>query len=146
MQTFGTAREAKEFLVARIVTEAQRENVPLSAVERKMLYFSETAWTLPDIAEVNEAFDREYDQAEYERKIANLIRKLATRARAEDREELDAWTEAVRTLKKEDHYLLVMIAAAEASGRPRGDFLKLLATALAVVAVLLAIIFLTAGR
>jgi hypothetical protein len=39
-----------------------------------------------------------------------------------------------------------MIAAAEASGRPRGDFLKLLATALAVVAVLLAIIFLTAGR
>jgi hypothetical protein len=146
VQTFGTAREAKEFLVTRIVTEAQRENVPMSAVERKMLYFSETAWTLPDIAEVNEAFDREYDQAEYERKIANLIRKLSARARAEDREELDVWREAVRTLKKEDHYLLVMIAAAEASGRPRGDFLKLLATALAIVAVLLAIIFLTASR
>ncbi len=56
--TFDTARDAKEFLVSRIVTEAQREGIPLSEVEREMLYFSETASTLPDIAEVNAAFDR----------------------------------------------------------------------------------------
>jgi hypothetical protein len=64
---FAAPRDAKEFLINRIVTEAQRQSVSLSDVERKMLYFSETAWTLPDIEEVNEAFDREYDQAKYER-------------------------------------------------------------------------------
>ena len=72
MTRFASAREAKEFLVARIAEEAQREGVPLSEVERKMLYFTETAWTLPDIMEVNDQFDREYDAAEYEKKIADL--------------------------------------------------------------------------
>jgi hypothetical protein len=70
MRTFPSARDAKEFLVSRIVAESQREGVSLSEVERKMLYFSESAWTLPDIAEVNDAFDREYNQAEYEQKLA----------------------------------------------------------------------------
>jgi hypothetical protein len=51
---FHSAREAKEFLISRIVEEARRENIPLSEVERKMLYFSETDWTLPDIMQVNE--------------------------------------------------------------------------------------------
>jgi len=50
MTRFTSAREAKEFLVAKIAEEAQREGVPLSEVERKMLCFSETGWTLPDIA------------------------------------------------------------------------------------------------
>jgi hypothetical protein len=66
MRTFANTRDAKEFLVSRIIMESQREGVPLSEVERKMLYFSETAWTLPDMAEVSDAFDREYDQAEFE--------------------------------------------------------------------------------
>ena len=34
-----------------------------------MLYFSETAWTLPDMAEVNQEFDSNYDQGEFARKI-----------------------------------------------------------------------------
>jgi hypothetical protein len=53
---FGSAREAKEFLVSKIIEQAQREGVPVSEVERKMLYFTETAWTLPDMMEVNDAF------------------------------------------------------------------------------------------
>ena len=48
------AREAKEFLISKIVAEAQRENAPLSETERKMLYFTESGWTLPDIAQVSE--------------------------------------------------------------------------------------------
>jgi len=142
LQTFVTDRDAKEFLVSKIVTEAQRQAVPLSEVERKMLYFSETAWTLPDIAEVNDAFEREYNQAEYERKIENLIRNVRANARADNRDGLDAWTQAVRTLGKEDHYLLVMIAGARASGRPRGDLLKLVATALVIICAFVAIVFL----
>src|SRR5208283_1269599 len=75
MKTFHTGREAKEFLVTKIVEEAQRQNVPLSEVERKMLYFTESGWTLPDIMQVSEDFDREYDQANYEKKIAKLVTK-----------------------------------------------------------------------
>jgi len=72
MDHFSNAREAKEFLVSRIVQEAQQEGVSLSEVERKMLYFTETAWTLPDIMEVSDEFDRTYDQGEYEQRLQVL--------------------------------------------------------------------------
>ena len=61
---FRTQREAKEYLAERIVSEAVREGVPLSEIERKMLYFSETDWTLPNILEINAEFERDYDQNE----------------------------------------------------------------------------------
>jgi len=70
------AREAKEFLISKIVAEAQRENAPLSETERKMLYFTESGWTLPDIAQVSEQFDREYDQEHYEKKIRESLPRL----------------------------------------------------------------------
>src|SRR5262245_60087717 len=96
MQTFLTGRDAKEFLANRIVMEAEQRDVPLSEVERKILYFSETAWTLPDIIEINATFDRDYDQEEYEQKIADLIRTLFSKVRANGNE-MDTWREAVRT-------------------------------------------------
>lgn len=142
MQTFVTRRGAKELLVGWIIGEAESEGVALSDVERKMLYFSETAWTLPDMAEVNATFDREYDQTECEQKIAKLAGNFCANARADYRDEFDAWTGAVRTLSREDHYLSVLISKAEASGRPPGDFLKLLAAALIIVGVIIAIMFL----
>src|ERR1700693_4929902 len=92
---FGSARDAKEFLVSRIVEEAQREGVPLSEVERKMLYFSETAWTLPDMMEISEAFEREYDQEKYEEKIAKLVRHARARTRKENPQELEDWKDAI---------------------------------------------------
>lgn len=113
MQTFATSREAKEFLVSRIVTEAQREGVPLSEIEAKMLYFSETHWAPPDFMEVNDAFERDYDNAEYEQKVAALIRNFRTDARKNNRDEFDAWKEAFNTLRSEDHYLLVLISIAD---------------------------------
>lgn len=42
MMAFHNAREAKEFLISKIVAEAQLEGIPLSEIERKMLYFSES--------------------------------------------------------------------------------------------------------
>jgi hypothetical protein len=141
VQRFATARDAKEFLVGRIVAESQREGVPLSEVERKMLYFSETAWTLPNIGEVNDAFDREYNQAEYEQKIGRLIRNLCTNTRANNRKEFEAWTEAVSAIRREDHYLLVLIGAAESSILSARRLLKLSAIALVVAGVIMAIGF-----
>jgi hypothetical protein len=113
MSRFHRAREAKEFLVSRIVEKAARESVPLSEVERKMLYFSETDRTLPDIPEVNDQFDREYDQGEYEKKIVRLVRNAAENDRKESGEQYEARWEAIHLLEKEDHYILVMIRIAE---------------------------------
>lgn len=39
-----------------------------------MLYFSETDWTRPDIMEVNDEFDRDYDSNAYEKKITRVAR------------------------------------------------------------------------
>ena len=109
MTAFQSARDAKEFLIARIVEEAKCENIPLLEVERKMLYFSEMHWTLPDIASVSEKFDREYSQDEYEVKITRLIKEAAIHDHQQSAEQYGLWWDAIRLLKKEDHYILVMI-------------------------------------
>ena len=140
MKAFSSGPKAKEFVISKIVVEAQRENVILSEVERKMLYFSETAWTLPDIMSVNEDFDRQYDQDEYEQKIAGLIRKSYKRACKESPGDYDPWRDAIRRLGKQDHYLSVMIT--RAGLRPKGDQLKLFFAGMGVTTCLLLGIFL----
>jgi hypothetical protein len=132
MDDFHSGREAKEFLISKIVAEAQSENIALSEVERKMLYFTESGWTLPDIMEVSAAFDREYDQESYEQKIARVVVSTYKHILKDSRDEYDRWWAAIRFLQREDHYISVMIALADL--RPRGDQLKLLATGLAIVA------------
>ncbi len=131
MTAFHSGREAKEFLISELVAEAQRENVPLSEVERKMLYFTESGWTLPDIMKVSEDFDREYDQAKYEQKIAKLVTKADRRIRKGSREDYDRWWAAIRFLRREDHYISVMIRLAGL--RPRGDQLRLFAAGFGIV-------------
>lgn len=134
---FSSAREAKEFLVSGIVEEAQRESVPLSEVERKMLYFTETGWTLPGMIDVSNEFDSDYDQSDYEKKIASLIKNKMKWDRKENSQYVDSWMNAVRKLSKEDHYILVMIGQAGVSARPPGDTFRLLGSAMVIVAVVL---------
>ena len=113
---FRSVREAKEFLVGKIVGEAERDGVPLSEVERKMLYFTETGWTLPDMGEVNDRFDLEYAQDEYEDKISGLVQSYLVNAGAENNGKLEDWWEAVGKLTEGDHYLSVMIPPARSQG------------------------------
>jgi hypothetical protein len=131
VKAFHSGRKAKELLIPTRVAEAQRQNVVLSEIERKMLYFSESGWTLPDMTSVYEEFDRQYEQDEYERKIAGLIRKADKHARKESRDEYEAWWAAVRFLKREDHYISGMIGIAAI--RPAGDQLRLLGAGLGIV-------------
>ncbi|HTU41911.1 MAG TPA: hypothetical protein VMF10_09390 [Candidatus Aquilonibacter sp.] len=140
MKAFHSGQDAKEFLIAQIVEEAQRENIPLSEVERKMLYFTESGWTLPDIMKVSEDFDREYDQAEYERKIAKLVTKADRRMRKSSGDNYERWWAAIRFLQREDHYVSVMIRLAGL--RRRGDQLRLFVTGLGIVTCLLVWTFL----
>jgi hypothetical protein len=78
-----------------------------------MLFFSETHWTLPDIYEVNSAFEQEYNTADYEGKISQLIRSFKARTRRDDPAKLEDWNREVAAIASEDHYLLVMIGAAD---------------------------------
>ena len=110
--TFSTDREAKEYLAGRIVADAEREAIVLSEIDRKMLYFSKTGWTLPDISEVSEIFDRDYDQDEYEQTIGALVDKILTRDEAEAGPDQEAWDLAVLKLSEGDHYLQILIHAA----------------------------------
>ena len=93
-------RDAKEFIVAEIVEQARLEGSALSEVERTMLYFSESGWTLPDMSEMADAFHRKYkDEADW-------------------RQERCAWVHAIAVISKGDHYLLVMVNQA-GSGQNR---------------------------
>jgi len=142
MNAFHSGREAKELLISRIAAEAQRENVSLSEVELKMLYFTESGSTLPDMTAVSEHFDSVYNQNEYEHKIARLIRNAAKHDRKESRDEYGTWWDAIHFLRREDHYISVMIGIAGL--RPAGDVSRLLATSFAFAACLLLAVFLLA--
>jgi hypothetical protein len=107
---------AKEFLIARVMAEAEVRQVSISDVERKMLYFSEVHPSLPDIYEINAEFERNHDSDDYEAKIAALL----TSARESDQHSSPSreqeWKDALDALKNEDHYILVMTAQAFGSG------------------------------
>ncbi|MGD0732778.1 MAG: hypothetical protein ABR956_16055 [Terracidiphilus sp.] len=136
MHEIGTVREAKDYLAGRIAAEAVREQIPLSEIERKMLYFSETDWTLPGMLEINAEFERNYDTSEYERKIAELIRHIKAR-HADDEKEKRIWDRAVEKLSEGDNYLSIMLnpsfAPVDETVRPPHDVLKLWLTALGIV-------------
>jgi hypothetical protein len=113
------AQDAKEYLIAQIVQEAQREDVPLSEIERKMLYFADSVETIPDIVQVNEQFEQEYNEVEYEAKVSHLLRYARKRVRKESPEGAQRWMQAEMNLRREDHYLGVIV---ENSHTPVGGF------------------------
>lgn len=104
-----------------------------------MLYFSERGWTLPDIITVNEDFEPEYDQDDYERKIAKLVQKADKRIRKTSSKDYERWWAAIRFLQREGHYLSVMIG--RAGLRLRGDQLRLFLVGLGIVGCILSWIF-----
>ncbi len=135
-KAISTVREAKDYLAGRIVAQAKREQVPLSEIERKMLYFSETDWTLPGMHKINAEFERDYDNNEYERKIAGLIRNIEA-GDAGDEQEQETWQRAVDKLAEGDNYLSILLdpsfTPAGEAVHPPHDRLRLWLTALGVV-------------
>lgn len=55
--------------------------------------------------DVNEAFERDYDQDSYAKKIKKLLREVRIRARKESPEDVASWSDAIRVLRREDHYI-----------------------------------------
>ncbi len=103
-------KEAKDFLVQQAAEQAQRDGVPLSDLEKRMMYFTEGDDALEDPVALNEEFEAQCDMAEYETKITRLLVHAYRRLRKESPTAAATWDTAIRKLKKGDHYILVMWA------------------------------------
>jgi len=101
------ALEAKRFLVEQTAEQAALENVPLSDLEKRMMYFTETGECPEDPIALNDAFEAEYDTPVYEKKISRLMARAYRRIKRDNPEKLRLWSEAFGVLGKGDHYLLL---------------------------------------
>ena len=144
------ALEAKQFLVQQTAEQAALENVPLSDLEKRMMYFTEVEECPEDPIALNEEFEAEYDTEKYEAKISKLMRHARQRIKKGNPEATSQWKEAIRELSKGDHYILILCGEGldsvqvDPTERPPHDFLKLLGTAILVVAAFVGLAFLGA--
>jgi hypothetical protein len=127
-------REAKDFLVAQTVEQAALEGIPLSELEKRMMYFTESQDAPEDPSTLNNDFEAQCDTTKYESKISRLLHHAYQRQRKENDEARAHWDDAIKCLRRGDHYLLVMWELTLPGERPCGDTLKLLVASLGVVA------------
>ena len=59
-------------------------------------------------SQLNQEFEAQYDTGEYELKMSRLLRHAYKRLKDEDAGNLRNWNQAIRTLRKGDHYILVL--------------------------------------
>jgi hypothetical protein len=104
-----TADEAKQFFIEKIVAEAERQAVSLSANERAMLNWSEVEPGCVADPELAEALAREISDDDYEAKISRLLVGAYEHDLGADGAAKDAYRRAYSVLKNGDYYLLVMI-------------------------------------
>lgn len=126
-------KQAKDFLVQQVTEQAVLDNVSLSEIELKMMYFTESDPTsCPNPSEINDEFEVQYDTPEYEAKISRLLQHAYGRLKAEDPERERVWDQSVRELRKGDHYVLVLLDIKSASEHTTRDSFKLLGTGLLI--------------
>jgi|WetSurMetagenome_2_1015567.scaffolds.fasta_scaffold616664_2 hypothetical protein len=99
------ASTARRFLIDQVTMQAQREGIALSALETKMLGFSEEGATDGEMASARQ-FEEEINDCDYEAKIADLLKHAYRDAQA--RGEAQAWNEALADLAERDSYIMVM--------------------------------------
>jgi hypothetical protein len=136
-------KQAKDFLVREATEQAGRENMPLSDIEKKMMYFTESdASTCENPVELNDEFEAQYDTPEYEAKISRLLHHAYERLKGEDPERVREWNLAIRTLRRGDHYILVLWDTKPPNEHPIRETLKLLGVGMLVaVGIFIVIIF-----
>jgi len=132
-------REAKDFLVAQTTEQAALEGVPLSDLEKRMMYFTESDGAIEDPFKLKEEFEAPYDSEVYESKASKLLHHAHAKAKKENAEVARLWSEAFRVLSKGDRYILVLWNQESTSERPPYDSLKLLGSAIVVSCLFLTI-------
>jgi hypothetical protein len=136
-------KQAKDFLVQQTTEQATRENIPLSDIEKRMMYFTESdATSCDNPVELNDEFEAQYNTPEYEAKISRLLHRADERLKGEDPGRVREWNLAIRTLRRGDHYILVLWDTKPPSEHPIRENLKLLGVGMLVaVGIFIVIIF-----
>jgi len=101
-------REAKDFLVAQTAEQAALDGVPLTDLEKRMMYFTEGPEAIEDPSTLNEEFEAQYDIAQFEKKISRLMGHAYKRIKSQNPEIVRRWDAAIRALRRGDHYILVL--------------------------------------
>lgn len=118
-------KEAKDLIVHQTAAQAAFEGVPLSELEQRMMYFTESdPASCENPLELNDEFEAQYDTPEYEAKISTLLHHAYSRLKKEEPEKRDLWDQAMAMLKRGDHYLLVLWRAEPQSDHPTRDFFR----------------------
>ena len=116
--TFSTQTDAKRFIVAKVIEQAEREGVNLSPAERHMVSWSESDPDFvpnPDLADAQES---EISQDDFEGKVVGLIRRAYERDVVADEATQWLYREAQAKLHEGDHHILIMMDQALRS-KPR---------------------------
>jgi len=118
------AKQAKDFLVQQTTEQAALEDVPLSDLEKRMMYSTESDDSCENPIELDAEFETQHDTAEYEAKISRLLHHARERLKEQHPERARDWDRSIRTLRKGDHYILVLWDVEPPSEHPIRDFLK----------------------
>jgi hypothetical protein len=130
---FSNQFEAKQFLVDKVIYEAQLQGAPLSEMDRRLLLFSvdepQSATGIP--VEVLEDVDDVWE--------ANIIRLLQAAYKKDHSniEERRKYRDALVTLKGSDNYILVMVDRALPRSNVIRDLVLYVVIALLLVAYVL---------
>jgi hypothetical protein len=101
-------KEAKYFLADQAAQQAALDRTPFSDLERRMMYFTESdPASCSDPVSLNDEFEGKYDTAEYEAKMSRLLHRAYKRLKSENPGGKLRWDEAISTLEKGDHYVLL---------------------------------------
>jgi len=101
-------KEAKDFLADQAAQQAALDHTPLSDLERRMMYFTESdPASCGDPVSLNDEFEEKCDTAEYEAKMSRLLHRAYKRLKVENPGGKLQWGEAISTLENGDHYVLL---------------------------------------
>jgi len=110
--------------VQQVKEQARLDVVSFSELEARMMYFTESDASCENPLELNDEFEGQYHTAEYEAKAARLLHHAYDRLKDKDPENTRNWNLAIRTLRKGDHYLVVLWGVAPQSDHPTRDSFK----------------------
>lgn len=139
-------REAKDFLVDQAAQQAAVDGIPLSDLEKRMMYFSESDPTCEDPLTLDDEFEAQHSAEEYEPKIAGLLKRAYSRIRKDDPGRKGTWDEAIRELKKGDHYILVLWSIRPPSEHPIRDFFAPIGIGVVIAFFIAIAIFIFGGK
>jgi hypothetical protein len=115
-------KQAKDFLADQAAQQAALDRTLLSDLERRMMYFTESdPASCDDPVSLHDEFEAKYDTAEYEAKMSRLLSRAYRRLKTDNPGGKLQWDDAVSTLKKGDHYVLLLLRQTPPANNRTGD-------------------------